>query len=150
MNAAKSRENERVFVDHVLQLLQGLGDVRAKSMFGGHGVYCNQVMMGLIAQSVLYFKVDEISRPLFEAEGCGPFLYQRKGQSEPIAMSYYEAPVDAMERAEALCKWGQRACDAARRSAAGKSPKKKKPKKKSPKKKPTKKTTPKKKKRRTE
>jgi len=113
----KSRENERVFVDHVLELLQDLGDVRARAMFGGYGIYCNDLMIALIAESVLYFKVDEISRPLFEAQQCAPFEYTRKGRDKPIVMSYYEAPASALERSAALCKWGQRGYDAARRAA---------------------------------
>ena len=35
----KSRENDWVFVDHVLQLLGDWGEVKARSMFGGFGLY---------------------------------------------------------------------------------------------------------------
>ena len=122
----KSRENERAFVEHVLELLQDLGDVKARAMFGGYGIFCNEKMMALVADSVLYFKVDDNSRPLFEAEQCRPFTYTRKDNRTPIVMSYFEAPAAAMERASELCIWGQRAYEAAERTAGRKRSKRKK------------------------
>ncbi len=118
--SSRARQNERAFVEHVLELLNDLGDLRARAMFGGYGIYCNQKMFGLIAQSVLYLKVDDISRPLFEARQCRPFTYTRKGKETPIVMSYYEAPLDAMEQSSTLREWGQRAYDATVRAAASK------------------------------
>jgi DNA transformation protein len=112
----KSRENERVFVQHVLELLDDLGNVRSRAMFGGYGIYCDDIMIALVADSVLYFKVDATSQPLFEAEQCGPFEYYREGRDAPIIMSYYEAPASALERKSELCKWGRLAHKAAQRA----------------------------------
>ncbi|MEE8275877.1 MAG: TfoX/Sxy family protein [Alphaproteobacteria bacterium] len=88
------------FVDHVLDMLTTLGAVRARAMFGGWGVYLDDVMFGLIAGDTLYFKVDNSNRGEFEAAGSSPFVYT--GKNRPITMSYYEAPVDALEDRDAL------------------------------------------------
>lgn len=55
------------FLAHVLELLDGLGAVGARRMFGGYGLYRNDVMFALIADDTLYFKVDEHNRAEFEA-----------------------------------------------------------------------------------
>ena len=51
------------FVTEVVSLLAELGDVRAKAMFGGYGIYCGPTFFALIARDRLYFKVDDRSRP---------------------------------------------------------------------------------------
>ncbi|MGI9286664.1 MAG: TfoX/Sxy family protein, partial [Pseudomonadales bacterium] len=44
------------FVNFLLEQLSPIGPVRARGMFGGHGVYLEDLMFGLIADETLYFK----------------------------------------------------------------------------------------------
>ncbi len=111
------------FVDYVLELLTPLGAVRAKRMFGAHGVYLDGLMFGIIEKDTLYLKVDDRSRELFEDQGLTPFTYQSKGKT--VTLSYYQAPADALDESEALCEWARYGFDAALR-AQKKKPKKKK------------------------
>ncbi len=100
MDAVTEMTKRDEFVDHVLDMLTTLGAVRARAMFGGWGVYLDDVMFGLIAGDTLYFKVDNSNRGEFEAAGSSPFVYT--GKNRPITMSYYEAPADALEDRDAL------------------------------------------------
>ena len=50
---------EKEFVSYVLELMQSVGSVHAKGMFGGHGIYLEGLMFGLVADSVLYLKADK-------------------------------------------------------------------------------------------
>ncbi len=100
MDAVTEMTKRDKFVDHVLDMLTTLGAVRARAMFGGWGVYLDDVMFGLIAGDTLYFKVDNSNRGEFEAAGSSPFVYT--GKNRPITMSYYEAPADALEDRDAL------------------------------------------------
>ena len=108
------------FVKYLLDTLSDLGDVRSRAMFGGYGIYHDGVMVGLIASGVFYLKVDDGNRGAFEAEGSKPFTYRRKGQPKPVAMSYWEVPVDVLESRDALCQWTRDAHAAALRSKANK------------------------------
>lgn len=47
------------FVEYLLELLEPSGGVRAKAMFGGFGIYRDNLMFGLVADDILYFKVDK-------------------------------------------------------------------------------------------
>jgi DNA transformation protein len=104
----------RGFAEHVVDLLQSMGPVDARSMFGGYGVFLDGLMFGLIADEVLYLKVDDENLPEFEELGLRPFVYD--GKDRPVRMSYSEAPPDALDDAELLSRWASGAYAAARRA----------------------------------
>jgi DNA transformation protein len=115
------------FVQYNLELLEPLGPVQARAMFGGWGLYYGGMMFGLIAEGRLYLKVDEATRPAFEAAGCEPFVYDSGKGKPPVAMSYWTPPTDASDDAHALLPWARRAVEAAQRAQAKKATAKKKP-----------------------
>jgi DNA transformation protein len=115
------------FVQYNLELLEPLGPVQARAMFGGWGLYYGGMMFGLIAEGRLYLKTDELNRPAFEAAGCEPFVYDSGKGKPPVAMSYWTPPTDASDDAHALLPWARRAVEAAQRAQARKSTAKKKP-----------------------
>lgn len=104
----------REFADHVAEMLQDMGPVETRAMFGGHGVFLEGLMFGLIADDELYLKVDDRNRPDFERRGLGPFVYE--GTNRPTTMSYNLAPPEAIEDTALLCEWGRGAHAAARRA----------------------------------
>jgi DNA transformation protein and related proteins len=110
------RENS--FVTHVTELLEPLGFVTARRMFGGVGLHRGGQMFGLIIDDRLYFKTDALNRAEFEARGCEPFAYESKRGR--VTTSYWTAPEDALDSAELLVPWGRRGMDAAQRAAARK------------------------------
>ena len=109
------------FVDYILELLAPLGGVQAKRMFGGHGVYLDGLMFAIIDDDNLYLKADDQSRALFEDQGLTPFTYQSKGKT--VTLSYYQAPVEALDESDALCEWARHGFEAALRAQRMKSKK---------------------------
>lgn len=107
------------FVAHVVDLLQALGPVYSRRMFGGHGVFLDGMMFALIVNHDLFFKVDDDNRADFEAEGLTPFTYQSQGKSR--SLSYYQAPEEVLESLDIMRDWGNRGFAAALRAAARKS-----------------------------
>lgn len=112
------------FVDYLLEQLAPLGDVNAKSMFGGWGIYHEGRMFALVADDTLYLKVDDASRADFERENLRPFCYDRRDKGEAV-MDYYEPPAAAIDDRELLCEWARKGVQAAARAAAKKKPRKK-------------------------
>ena len=100
---------------YVLDQLGELGRVESRRMFGGVGIYCDRVMFALIADDVLYLKVDDSNRDDFERAGMGPF---RPFADKPTVMSYYEAPVDVLENKDRLAQWSRRALAVAERKVS--------------------------------
>ena len=105
-------------VDHCLELLAPLGAVRAKRMFGGHGLYIDDLFVAIIAFERLYLKVDAQTQAAFEAAGCAPFVYDGKGT--PVTMSYRTVPAEAMESPHLMQPWARLAIAAALRARAAK------------------------------
>ncbi len=109
----------------VLEQLAPLGQVRIRNMFGGAGVYYGDLMFGLIAGEVLYFKADEINRPDFEAEGTEAFVYAPPS-GKTITMSYWEVPERLYDEPEELTHWARNAIEATVRGKKAKPKKKRK------------------------
>ena len=114
------------FVSHCLELLDSLGAMRAKRMFGGWGLYADDVFIAVIARDRLYLKADTQSRPAFEAAGCEPFVYDAK--TKAVAMSYWSAPPDALDSPALMLPWARGALQAALQTRAVKLAAKFKPK----------------------
>jgi DNA transformation protein and related proteins len=105
-------------VDHCLELLAPLGAVRAKRMFGGHGLYVDELFVALVVFERLYLKVDAQTQPAFKAAGCEPFVYD--GKNKPITVSYWTVPAEAMESPASMQPWARQAIEAALRARAAK------------------------------
>ena len=105
-------------VEHCLELLAPLGAVRSRRMFGGHGIYIDDLFMALIAGDVLYLKASEAGRLLFEAAGSRPFVYDARTGS--VALSYWSAPPEAMESPALMQPWARQALQAALAAANAK------------------------------
>ena len=93
-------------VEHVRELLSGLGPITVKKMFGAAGLYYDDVIFAIIGGEDVYIKVDEETRPAFEAAGSGPFTFEMKsGKLE--AMSYWRLPESAADDAEEAVRWAR-------------------------------------------
>jgi DNA transformation protein and related proteins len=108
----------REYLEYIIDLLHVLGPVNARRMFGGAGIYNDGVFFSLIADDVLYFKVDDGNRQDYTDAGMGPFK-----PSGTYAMSYYEVPVGVLEDSDDLKEWATKAVAAAmKRTPARKRP----------------------------
>ena len=107
-------------VAHCIELLSPLGAVRARAMFGGHGLYVDEVFIALIAFDKLYLKVNEQTQPQFAAAGCQPFVYDGKGKA--VTMSYWTAPAEALDSPELMRPWARMALQAALQARAAAPP----------------------------
>ena len=103
------------FIEYLLEQMQDVGPVNARAMFGGHGIYHDDIMFALVADDVLYLKTDEVNRPEFEARNLPPFLYPRKDRV--IRMSYNEAPGEVLDDPDEMTYWARSAIEASRRAA---------------------------------
>jgi DNA transformation protein len=93
------------YLAYVLDQLSRLGEVSARRMFGGVGLYCDEL---------LYLRVDDVSRGDYAARGAAPF---RPYADRPeVSMSYFEAPAEVLEDARRLVEWARRSVEVAQRA----------------------------------
>lgn len=109
---------EKEFVSYVVELMQSIGPVYAKGMFGGHGIFLDGLMFGLVADSVLYLKTDKETEADFTDKGLEAFTYNKQGKD--FKMSYYQAPEEALEDSDEMNYWANKAYDTALRAVSKK------------------------------
>jgi DNA transformation protein len=121
------------FAEFLREQLARLGRVSLRRMFGKIGVFCDGVMLGMVAENTLYFRVDDQNRATFkEAEAFPPLNYAKKGQT--IDLAFWRAPERLFDEPDELMAWARAALAAAHRVAAMReraTPKRKSPKRKS-------------------
>jgi DNA transformation protein and related proteins len=105
-------------VDHCLELLAPLGAVRARRMFGGHGLYVDDLFVALVAYQRLYLKADVQTQAAFAAAGGEPFAFDKQGKT--MTTSYWTVPAEAMESPALMQPWARQAIAAALRARAAK------------------------------
>lgn len=111
--------NTREFVDHVLELARAAGRPSARAMFGGHGLYLDALIVGIVIDDTLWLKCDPQALPAFVARSLPAFEYVSRDGSRTLT-SYRRAPDEALEGTEAMREWLRLAHGAALRAAAGK------------------------------
>lgn len=105
------------FAEFLRDQLAPLGRVTMRRMFGKTGVFCDGVMLGMVADDILYFRVDDDNRAAFkEAESSPPLNYEKQGRT--IDLSFWRAPERLLDEPDELVAWGRAALAAARRVAA--------------------------------
>jgi DNA transformation protein len=103
------------FTDFLIEQMAGFGGVIARRMFGAAGLYRDGVMFALVADDVLYLRVDDAIRSDFEAEGLDSFSYQTRTGRKAV-MSYMRAPERCMEDSDEMAEWCRKAYEAALRA----------------------------------
>lgn len=89
---------------YVMDLLNPLLSVRARKMFGGVGVYADEVMFGLISsEDVLYFRTMDSNRDDYLSADMSQFKH----------MPYYEVPADVLDDSDLLKIWADKSVAAA-------------------------------------
>ena len=93
----------------------GLGPVSIRRMFGGKGVYHQNLIVAVVYQGELLLKADAVSAPLFESAGARPWEYESKS-GKAARMPYWSIPDDAVDDPEVLAQWTRLAFEAALRA----------------------------------
>jgi DNA transformation protein len=79
-----------------------IGGVTSKKMFGGHGIFHDGKMFGMVdSKGQSFLKVDDANRKNFEEMGAA-----RHGR-----MPYFEIPEKILADPEELVKWAQQSIE---------------------------------------
>ena len=113
-----SMPQSKEYLQYVLEQLDGLRGVVSRRMFGGAGLYQDDVFFGLLFRDTLYFKVDDTNRADYESRGMARF--QPYPDKPYLSFTYYEVPADVLEDREELTSWARRSIAAALATAAAK------------------------------
>src|SRR5262249_40520238 len=109
------------FAEFLRDQLAPLGRITLRRMFGKSGLFCDGLMLGIVTEDTLYFRVDELNRAAFkEAEAYPPLNYKKQGTI--IDLAFWRAPERLLDEPDELIAWARKALEAAARVAAKRSP----------------------------
>lgn len=111
-----SKQSE--FVEFVLEQMASAGQVRARRMFGGYGIYLAEHFVAIVLNEKLFLKADDSTQPEFEARGLKQLVFRMK--TKQIPARYFEAPPEVFDDPEEMARWLQLARTVAARSKQGK------------------------------
>ncbi len=105
------------FAEFLRDQLAPLGRITLRRMFGKSGVFCDGLMLGIVTEDTLYFRVDEQNRAAFKEAGAYPPLNYKK-QGAIIDLAFWRAPERLLDEPDELIAWARKALEAATRVAA--------------------------------
>ncbi len=105
------------FSNFLRDQLASMGHITLRRMFGKTGVFCEGVMLGVVTDNTLYFRVDSLNRAIFKEAELFPSLnYVKHGQT--IDLSFWRVPERLLDEQVEFLAWAQAALAAAHRVAA--------------------------------
>ncbi|MEM7718383.1 MAG: TfoX/Sxy family protein [Pseudomonadota bacterium] len=100
-------------IDHALELLEGVGPMTTRKMFGGLGIYADgKIFAVLMSDGVLKLKGAGDMVDVLNGEGWDRWTYTRAGSDKVTAMPYWTVPDAVLEDPQLASDWARRALDA--------------------------------------
>ncbi|MEP6756945.1 MAG: TfoX/Sxy family protein [Chthonomonadales bacterium] len=90
------------YIDFIVDRLNLIAPVEAKKMFGGACIYRDGMVVGILDNDRLLFKVDDTNRKAYEDAGMEIF---RPNPNAPGTMPYCEVPKSVQDDPELLLQW---------------------------------------------
>ncbi len=86
----------KAFREEVEEKLSAAKMIRSRPMFGGVGIYAEELMFAIIDDDKLFFKVNDTNRQDYIDKGMDRWA---------IANTYYEVPADILDDPAELGVW---------------------------------------------
>lgn len=96
------------FLQYVLDQLSGWGNVHVNKMFGGAALYQGELAFAMIANDVVYLKVDDTNKEKYIAAGSTQL---KPFKSNATVLSFYNIPVDVLEDSDKFVVWAKESLD---------------------------------------
>src|SRR5438105_13219173 len=96
------------YAEFLREQLAPVGRVTMRRMFGKTGVFCDGVMLGMVTENTLYFRVDDLNRATCkEAESFAPLNYRKQGST--IDLAFWRVPERLFDGRDGLIMWARAA-----------------------------------------
>ncbi|RQO56237.1 transcriptional regulator [Paucibacter sp. KBW04] len=102
-------------LNRTLKLLEGLGPLRTRKMFGGVYIYCDDLFIATVHDKILYFKANASTAPAFQAKNLPIFSYPKEGGV--ATLQYFQAPPEVFDDPAEMKLWAETALKAAKQDA---------------------------------
>ncbi len=96
----KMKQESVLAAELLVTKLESIGGITSKKMFGGHGVFHDGKMFGIVdSAGSIFLKTDDTTKLEFE----------KRGSIKHGKMPYYLIPEDIINNADLLIEWSKKA-----------------------------------------
>ena len=96
------------FLQYVLDQLSGWGNVHVNRMFGGAALYQDELVFAMIANDIVYLKVDDSNKDKFVKADSSPL---KPFKNNATVLSFYNIPADVLEDSDKFVVWAKESLD---------------------------------------
>ncbi len=100
------------YVAYISELLVGFADLQQKKYFGGVAFHSSDfgkdTQFAVVLNDILYFVVDDSTRPEYEEKGMQPFRYQKQDKTV-VVRKWYSVPEDCFDDEGIVMEWANKA-----------------------------------------
>ncbi len=101
----------------IRDMFESLGPVDIRRIFGGKGIYVNDVIVALEYRGDVLLKADAETVEEFRQAGSTQWTYKPSRSDRLAAMPYWSIPESALDDPEEMSKWARLAYDAGLRAS---------------------------------
>lgn len=94
------------FLTYVLEQLASVRRVTSRRMFGGAGLYSDEIFFAVVDDDTVFFKVNDDTRPRYVERRMPPFA---PIPGRPPMRGYYQVPPAVLEDADEFAAWAREA-----------------------------------------
>src|ERR1700741_5582348 len=92
------------YAEFLREQLAPIGRIPLRRMFGKSGVFCDGVMLGMVTENTLYFRVDDENQATFkEAESAPPLNYKKRCTT--IDLSFWRVSERLFDEPDEFLAW---------------------------------------------
>jgi len=103
---------------YVSEQLGFLGRISNRAIFGGVGIFCEERLLGIVFDEVLYLHTDKSNIADYESRGMPQF--KPYPNAFDLTTDHHQVPLEIVQDPEQLKSWGQRSLAASIESARAK------------------------------
>lgn len=103
-------------IERAKELLEAVGPLSHRKMFGGAGLYSDGVIFAILIGDEILLKADAELGAELEAAGGARWVYGGGRRDKPVAMPYWRLPEAAYDDPDDAAAWAMKALEVARRA----------------------------------
>ena len=96
------------YVEYIGELLSGFTDLQQKKYFGGVAFrssdYGKDTQFAVVLNDILYFVVDDNTRPKYQKQGMQPFRYEKQNNTVEVR-KWYTVPEECFDDEVLMMAW---------------------------------------------
>lgn len=92
------------FLQYVLDQLSSWGNVYVKRMFGGAALFQEGLAFAMVANDIVFLKVDDTNREKYIKAGSKPL---QPFKDSKTVLSFYNVPYDVFEDSDEFIEWAK-------------------------------------------